>query len=282
MNKCNQIPRVIHYCWFGGNPLPDFALRCIESWKKNCPDYEIIEWNESNYDVNSCAYIREAYQARKWAFVSDFARFDILYRYGGVYFDTDVELIRPIDDLLERGAFFGLEQHTQCPMINPGLGMAAAPGHPIYEKILSAYSGWHFLNSDGNYNQTTVVKYTTDILAEFGWNEARGIQCVSGIWIYPWDYFCPMMYETGEITLTENTRSIHHYSATWLTKEELAAHMFGARVSKRFGVKIGRALERIYSFPYRVRKKVELKGFWGAVKFALDKLLRKSISKDNT
>lgn len=105
-----MIPKVIHYCWFGGNPLPNIAVKCINSWKKYFPDYEIIEWNESNFDLFSCDYCREAYDAKKWAFVSDYARFKILYEHGGVYFDTDVEVIKSMDDILQKGAFIGRER----------------------------------------------------------------------------------------------------------------------------------------------------------------------------
>ena len=127
-----MIPKVIHYCWFGGNPLPPLALKCIESWKTFLPGYEIKEWNESNFDVNSIAYTREAYEARKYAFVSDYARFHILYHHGGLYFDTDVELIRPIDDIVARGAFMGCECEAKpgatAPAVAPGLGLGCNPG----------------------------------------------------------------------------------------------------------------------------------------------------------
>ena len=272
MRQVNQIPKVIHYCWFGGNPLPELAEKCIASWKKYCPDYEIVEWNESNYDINACAYTREAYQAQKWAFVSDYARFDILYHYGGVYFDTDVELLRPLDDILEKGAFFGIEQNGDNTMVAPGLGMAAPAGLALYEHILASYSQAHFICPDGSYNQTTVVKYTTDILRERGLGVSEDAQCIDGIWIYPWDYFCPMKYETGAITITDNTYSIHHYSASWFSKEELAAYHFSLKASKLFGQKVGKALGRLHSLPYRVKKKIKQKGFWGAARFALQKI----------
>ena len=122
-----MIPKVIHYCWFGGNPLPESAKKCIDSWKKYCPDYEIVEWNENNFDISKNQYCREAYEAGKWAFVSDFARFDIIYKYGGVYFDTDVEVIKPIDSLIEQGAFMGVERNKPIN-VAPGLGIAASKG----------------------------------------------------------------------------------------------------------------------------------------------------------
>ena len=275
MQTVNQIPKVIHYCWFGGNPLPDAAVRCIESWKKYCPGYEIRCWDESNYDVNACAYVKEAYEAGKWAFVSDYARFDILYQHGGIYFDTDVEMVAPIGDLLEKGSFMGVEQNDFGIVVNPGLGMASVPCHPVYGKILSNYRKIHFLNPDGTYNQTTVVKYTTDILMEYGLQESQEPQCVAGIWIYPWDYFCPMEYKTGKITISPNTRTIHRYSATWLTAEEKSIHRFTMKAMERIGEKPGKCLGNLYSLPYKIKKRIRQTGVRETVKFVCRKFLKR-------
>ena len=126
-----MIPKVIHYCWFGRNPLPSLAIKCIESWRKYLPDYEIKEWNEDNFDVNIIPYTQEAYQVGKYAFVSDYARFWILYKYGGLYFDTDVEVIKPMDDIIARGPFMGCEKDvsdTSVASVAPGLGLGVNPG----------------------------------------------------------------------------------------------------------------------------------------------------------
>lgn len=275
MQTVNQIPRVIHYCWFGRNPLPESAQRCIESWKKFCPDFEIRCWDETNYDVNACAYTKEAYEAGKWAFVSDYARFDILHKHGGVYFDTDVEMIAPIEDILEKGSFMGVEQSNSGGMVAPGLGMASVPGHPVYERMLAAYRNMHFLNPDGTYNQTTVVKYTTDILLEYGLEKTNEPQCVAGIWIYPWDYFCPIEYETGKKTITPRTRTIHHYSASWFSKEEQSIHRFAVKAMKLFGKKMGGCMGSIYGLPYRLKNRIRRMGLWKTVKFACRKLLHR-------
>lgn len=272
MTDNKQIPKIIHYCWFGGSALPDSALRCIESWKRFCPDYEIKRWDESNYNVNTCPYTAQAYAAGKWAFVSDYARFDILYTHGGVYFDTDVEMIRPIDDILERGPFMGIEQSDEGFFVAPGLGMAAAAGHPVYQKMLSGYQMMNFLNPDGTYNQTTVVKYTTDLLCGFGLKNTKEIQTVEGIHIYPWDYFCPMEYRTGKISCTPNTRTIHHYSATWFSKEDRRCRAVVLFATRIFGTKAGTWIGRIYSLPYRVRKKIQQKGFRGALRVGFKKI----------
>lgn len=229
------IPKIIHYCWFGGNPLPDMAKKCIASWKKYCPDYEIKEWNESNFDIKICEYTREASESKKWAFVSDYARFWILYKYGGLYFDTDVELIRPIDDLVAKGSFMGLEKsmHGEASA-NPGLGLAAAPGLGLYKEFLDSYKNRHFIRCDGSLDTTTIVTYTTDVLKGEGWTESDSIQNIKGITIYPSDYFCPLDYVTGNLTVTENTRSIHHYMASWHTEEDKYYERLKQKISRVF------------------------------------------------
>lgn len=218
-----MIPKTIHYCWFGGSPLPKSALKCIQSWKKHFPDYEIKEWNESNYDVHKIPYISEAYEAKKYAFVSDYARFDIIYNHGGIYFDTDVEVIKPFDDILDSGAFFGCETDggdVQCRIaVAPGLGIGAPAGLDIYKEILDYYGKLVFANADGTLNTQTVVAHTTSILKNHGLNEYRGIQTLENITIYPKEYFNPLNNNTGKIDKTGNTHSIHHYSMTWLSKK---------------------------------------------------------------
>ena len=214
-----MIPKKIHYCWFGGNPLPESAKKCIASWRKFFPDCEIVEWNEENYDVNAMVYTAEAYKAKKYAFVSDVARFEILYREGGVYFDTDVEVIRPFDDILERGAFMGCERDGGNGDISvaPGLGIAAPAGLPLYRDIIEYYRTQKFLDEDGRPNTETVVVRVTGLLKAAGLEDVKGIQTVGGITVYPKEYFNPLDSNTGKIEKTENTRSVHLYSMTWLS-----------------------------------------------------------------
>lgn len=253
-----MIPKIIHYCWFGEHPLPKSALKCIASWKKFCPDYEIKEWNENNYDINSCDYVREAYQAGKWAFVSDFARFDILYQYGGIYFDTDVELIRPIDDIIEKGSFMGCEvppenKNMRILRVAPGLGLAAVQGLSLYKEIIDDYRNSHFV-SDGNTPIITVVHRVTNILMQHGFTPEGRIQLVADIYIYPCDYFCPMSYYTGKINITENTRSIHHYSASWVSSVEKIMLFIRFKTADR-----GRIIEImgwLAGIPFRIVNKV--------------------------
>ncbi len=245
-----NIPKIIHYCWFGNNPLPELAIKCIESWKKYCPGYEIKQWNESNFDVNCCTYVREAYEKKRWAFVSDYARFKILYENGGLYFDTDVELIKNIDDLINDGSFMGAEYgivNTELGLAaaNPGLGLAAAPGIGLYKEILDYYNNCSFINDVGEeIILDTVVTRTTRILKEHGYKGNGSIEKVCGVTIYPPEFFCPKNFRTGKITITENTRSIHHYTASWLNKREKKLSDIELWVGSHFGVKVRTGLKK--------------------------------------
>lgn len=248
-----MIPKIIHYCWFGGNPLPELAIKCISSWKRYFPDYEIKEWNESNFDIKSCDYCMEAYKAKKWAFVSDYARFKILYKYGGLYFDTDVEIIKSMEDIVQAGSFMGCEKPSiKERTINPGLGLAAAPGLGLYKIILDDYEKSHFINDDGSKNYLTVVDRTTNILKKYGFKEVDELQEIKGksnewkIIVYPSEYFCPMSYETGELIVTDNSRSIHWYDASWLDKKMQRRHKHSARIRKMFKGRSGEILSKLY------------------------------------
>lgn len=240
-----MIPKIIHYCWFGRNPLPDLAQKCIESWKKYLPDYEIKEWNEDNFDVNCIPYTKEAYEAKKYAFVSDYARFLILYREGGVYFDTDVEVIRPMDDIIARGPFMGCEKPAREGGsgkdlgVAPGLGLGVNPGLGLIKEILDEYASFHFLNEDGTLNTTTIVDYTSNILCCHGLKNTPDVQEVAGVWIYPNDYFAPKNVDTKELTITKNTVSIHHYDSSWAEWYDKAAGERGPKLKKMFGNRLG-------------------------------------------
>lgn len=246
-----MIPKKIHYCWFGGNPLPEMALKCIESWKRYLPDYEIIQWNESNFDVNIIPYTREAYKSKKFAFVSDYARFYILYKYGGLYFDTDVEVLRNMDNLIAQGPYMGCEHANKNNHLSvdfgvaPGLGMACEAYNTFIKDLIDYYNKLSFYKEDGSYNQITIVQHTTSMLMKYGLKNIQERQICAGFNIFPIDYFCPMDYQTGEIKLTENTYTIHHYMASWVTKGQkmyvLVKSIFGEQVAKL----ISRILKRL-------------------------------------
>jgi len=215
-----MIPRIIHYCWFGGNPLPQSAQRCIASWRKFMPDCEIPEWNEQNFDVNAHPYTRAAYAAGKYAFVSDFARYKILEEWGGIYFDTDVEAVAPIDDLLQLGAFMGLED-AQPPTVSSGLVMAVEAHHPITQEMLDFYDAQAKDDSTAMLDTGIVVSGMTEIFIRHGFVRKNRYQEVAGVALYPSDYFDPMDNATGRIKQTPNTRTIHRYDRTWSAQKPL-------------------------------------------------------------
>ena len=205
----------------------------MASWERFFPDYEIVRWDESNFDVGCCPYVREAYAARKWAFVSDYARFFILNEHGGVYFDTDVEVIKSFDDLLAEGALMGFETDcdgTTLGTVAPGLVMAAPAGLPLYQEVLDLYDQAHFSNADGTLDETTVVERMTQVLLAHGLSARVGIQQVAGMSIYPAEYFNPKDFDTGRLTLTDQTRTIHHYSMSWYDDRRLWEHELAVRL----------------------------------------------------
>lgn len=217
-----MIPKIIHYCWFGGNPMPKEYQRYIESWKRFLPNYKIMEWNEQNYNVNCIPFSEEAYNVKKFAYVSDYARLKVLYEYGGIYFDTDVEIIRPMDDLMTKGAWMGIEKHSNTPdtddMVALGLGFAIEPHHPIIKEVMSFYEKTHYIFPDGHIEQIPIVPITTNILKKHGMPSRIDVPVkVEGITIYPWDYFCPQEFLSTKVESTSNTYTIHHYSATWMS-----------------------------------------------------------------
>lgn len=258
-----MIPKIIHYCWFGKNPLPKDAKKYIASWKKYFPDYEIIEWNEDNYDVNCCEYTREAAKEKKWAFVSDFARFDILYKYGGIYFDTDVEVIRSLDDIINNGAFMGIESGTidnnKKLCVASGLGIGAPAGLQIYKEIIDLYKNRHFYDSNGRIDQTTVVTIISDLLMKKGILIENNIARCCGITIYPKDYFCPQDYVTGKLEISKNTRTIHHYSSSWMTFSQKMRNSTYKYCRKYFGENIGENIGKIVAAPFRIVCAIERK-----------------------
>lgn len=246
-----MIPKVIHYCWFGGNPLPEVAVKCINSWKKYFPDYEIKEWNETNFNLNCCEYVKEAFSAKKWAFVSDYARFWILYNYGGLYFDTDVEVIKDMKNIIINGPFMGCELSDMTNTdfnvgINPGLGIGAYPKMDIYKEILESYDNAHFINSDGSYNFETTVDRTTSIFKLYGFNDCNCVSNIKEINIYPPEYFCPLNYATGDLYLTKNSYSIHWYDASWLDKRMKTRRLRVEKIHRLFKGKIGNRLSKFY------------------------------------
>lgn len=212
-----MIPKVINYCWFGRNPIPKEYMDYMETWKKYCPDFEIKEWNEDNFDVTANTYCREAYEAGKWAFVSDYARLKIIYDNGGIYLDTDVELVKDLTSLISDGVgFIGFQNAYEA---TTGLGYAAAPQNDVVKAMLDLYEERHFVLPTGELNKIPCPASNTVALISCGlkvgekWSHE--IQYLDGINVYPIDYFNPLDWDTRQLNISNNTYSIHRYASTW-------------------------------------------------------------------
>ena len=227
-----MIPKIIHYRWFGRGEKPELAKKCIASWKKFCPDFEIREWNEDNCDYLAMPFMAEAYAAKKYAFVSDVMRLVVLEQYGGVYFDTDVEVVRDISPLLNDEGFIGFENNR---FVNSGQVMAAVPHQPVVQAMIEEYKKMHFTNADGSLNAVGCPHLNTDVMERFGLARNGQEQLVAGIHVYPVDWFNPLDSVTGKLTKTENTYSIHWYSMSWLPKRTQIRAKLGRIVRRIMG-----------------------------------------------
>lgn len=240
-----SIPKIIHYSWFGGGEIPEKNLKYIESWKKYCPDYEIKLWNEDNYDISKNLFMKQAYDNKKFAFVPDYARLDILYNYGGIYFDVDVEVIKNIDSLLEHKGFFGLGEAEGKYYVSCGLGFGAEKNLPLLKELMTVYENNNFVLEDGTMNIKPSPIITNEILFEkrglvFDKNQFYNIDDVI---IYPTEYFDPKNYDTGKIKITDNTMTIHHYDGSWVD-ESLKLYK---KYSRFFGDRIASVLVKCIS-----------------------------------
>ena len=211
----NKIPKIIHYCWFGRGEKPKLAKKCIKSWKKFLPDYEIIEWNEDNFDINSNLYVKQAYEAKKYAFVSDYVRLYVLYNNGGIYMDTDVEVLQSLDKFLRYEAFIGFESENFCGTAIIG----SQKDNRMIKEFLELYTNIKFINDDGSLNQTTNVSIMTDILVEYCIRLNNTQQTINGIEVFPKTYFSPLNFANGHTDFSKNTYTIHHFAGSWLPEE---------------------------------------------------------------
>lgn len=275
-----MIPKKIHYCWFGGNELSEDAKKCIDSWKKFCPDYEIIEWNEKNYDVTKNKYMKDAFEKKKWAFVSDYARIDVVYQNGGIYLDTDVEILRSLDNLLDNKFYCGWERNDSNEnnelYINLGLGFGAQKESEILKKILELYENLSFIKEDGNLNLTPCPIYQTSVMKEFGLDTSNNNMQKNEYYIvYPDDYFSPKSYSTGKINITENTYSIHHFSMSWMDKKERIWRMREQKLSTKIGEKKAHLIISILSIPNRFKRKIKDVGIRNTFNRLKDKIINK-------
>ena len=226
-----MIPKIIHYCWFGGKDKPTSAKKYIAGWKKHCPDYTVIEWTEETFPITSCPqYIRDAYAAKKYAFVSDYVRLKVLYDQGGFYLDTDVELLKPLDPFLNEHAIIGFENNE---FVNSGQMLAAMAGHPILKEMMDRYNHESFYQPDGSMYLLGCPHVNTDALSAHGLQKNGLEQTVADVHVFPADYFNPLDSATGALHKTKNTVSIHWYSMSWISP------------IKRIRVRILRVMRRV-------------------------------------
>ena len=223
-----MIPKKIHYCWFGQGKLSSKARKCIQSWKKYCPDYEIIEWNENNFNVNQNEYTKKVYREKKYAFLSDYARLKIIYEQGGIYLDVDVEVVKSFDDLLSNKAYFGFESNEYA---NTGAGFGAEKGNRAVKILLEQYDQL----LDGTKDVIGCPILNTQGLVQFGlklngeWQELE--DCI----VYSSDYFNPYDDPTGRLNKTKNTYSIHWYAKSWLDKKTIIRSKLTKPLHRIFG-----------------------------------------------
>lgn len=227
-----MIPKKIHYCWFGRGELPALAQKCIESWRKYCPDYEIVEWNEDNFDLDYNEYTRYCYNNKKWAFLSDFVRLIVVAEQGGIYFDTDVELLKNPDELLKYGAFYGFENDQN---VATGLGFGAEANHPTICAMKGAYEKVQ-PNEQGNYPMIVCPALNTKALLPFGLKLDGTRQNVGGAEILPAEYLNPYDDPTGRLNKTQNTISVHWYSKSWISKKTILRSKLMKPLHRIFGV----------------------------------------------
>jgi hypothetical protein len=229
-----MIEKKIHYCWFGNNPLPKKAQICIDSWKRFFPDYEIIEWNEKNFDVNFNKYAKQAYDNKKFAFFTDVARLFIIYNNGGIYFDVDVEVIKKFDDvLLENDAFFGLETNST---VNTGLGFGASKNNWIVKELLEDYNNKDFLNQEGKMDITPCPITNSKIFKREGFKLDGTYEKINGVAVYPIDFFNPLEAATGKLNKTKNTHSIHWFLKSWVPKKQIIISKITKPFHRIFGI----------------------------------------------
>lgn len=243
-----MIPKIIHWCWFGGSPVPIDVQEYVDTWRKFCPDWKIIRWDESNFDVKQNAYCREAYEQKKWAFVSDYARLKVLYDYGGFYLDSDVEMIKPLDIFLTYDAVSGYESDRAIPTGTIG----GVKRNEWIGLLLKDYDRRRFFRTDGSMDLTpnpvvitrlTVERYglqLTNRMTRFGSNGAMVI--------FPADYFCAKDPDTGVITKTIHTYTIHHFKGSWLPERIQKVRKLRIWCRRIFGEKFGEFIFQVYHY----------------------------------
>ena len=238
------IPKIIHYCWLSGKPYPELVQRCMQSWKEKLSDYEFILWDMNRFDIHSVSWVEQACAAKKWAFAADYIRLYALYNYGGVYLDSDVEVLKPFDGLLDRPYFFGRE-HTPDRIENQdsieAATMGTEKGFPFLKKVMGFYEGHEFIDADGNLDTTTLPT----ILARMLKGES--------LEILPMDYFSPKNTRTLELKITGNTYSIHHFNGSWHSLAQQKHVALRTKLCKVLGERLGEVLTSFLAIFINIR-----------------------------
>lgn len=242
-----MIPKIIHYCWFGHNKKSLLIENCLRSWKKYCPDYHIIEWNEENFDVNCNEYVSQAYNDKKWAFVSDYCRMSVLYKYGGIYLDTDVELLKSIDELLENG-IASFENNRKGFVINPGVIFACEPKDIICKEILDTFIANKYIMENGTRNNTTICERATSVFLNHGLKLNNTNQIVEKYVVFNTEYFNPYDMEMDQVNKTENTISIHWFNASWFSESQKLRINIYKKINKLIGFNIIKKFKNIINY----------------------------------
>ena len=207
------IPKIIHAIWFSGDPMPELYIKCLASWKKHAPDFEIKIWDMESYEPDHCLFFEQAIEHRNWAFASDYARADILRRHGGIYMDLDVEMLRPIDDLLYNDAYMSFESLDR---IECGSGMGAKAGHPVMQEICESYEKRPYLKADGTWDNSTCPVRYTKVIEKHGLKKDGGFQHVGDITVYPFEVLTGRSFDTGIVYKTELSYTLHHHNGSWI------------------------------------------------------------------
>lgn len=227
-----MIPKILHFVWLGKAPYPELMTQCIASWEKYCPGYQIMKWDEDNFPMDRYSFVREAYNAKKYAYASDFIRLWALYNYGGIYCDTDLELVAPLDGLLNDAGFIGFQQpdlYLQTAL------MGFVPHSDIVFDLLNEYDDKRFVREDGTLDLSPNTWAVTSYFSALGLQRDNSEQILADVHVYPSDYFCPIDWEFGERNLTERTVAIHHFDGSWTAKSKtkMLSHIFGPKLTKR-------------------------------------------------
>ena len=260
-----MIPKIIHYCWFGGNPLPELEQKCIASWKKYCPDYELILWNETNFDTNKIPFTMQVAKVKKWGFIVDYIRAYVVYYYGGIYLDTDVELLKPFsNDILQNTCLSGFENEK---FVNPGNIFAGEKECKIAKELMDFYASYSFIKENGELNITPSPIIFTSILLKHGLKQNNSYQDLGIFTVYPTEYFCPRDYDTHIFNISDNTYSIHHGAASWIDERDKKLAEVHITLCRIFGKRIGRPL----AYTWKVVNRIHEKGILWSFKRLIEK-----------